>query len=296
MQRIQRFGAIGACVWLRLLLVGACGLHATAERAQGSQDTHHLIVQAGNIFHGDGEVDRFDGRAEILWQNGVQGVNPNFFVHHALADGDAGVLAISSGFSLAGGGGDPISVDGSNRSVARIEESVDPDFLSSGPVSFTAHLDWSGSGSLSDGNGEPSFGSVQAGLRVNQCAVGHQTTFYSSGFGEGTTFDSCSNTAHVTNTVSAGPGALSITQTMDGSALPTRFLVTVQIEGEANYLDYFNSGQYQASGTLSIDVIGVDYRFSSPTFLTVPEPKGVALGIAALAALGALGLRAAKES
>jgi hypothetical protein len=277
---------------LDLLLLVACALHAHAVHAQTTQDKHHLLAsgRAGNQVEADAEVDRFDGRAEVVLQGGVQGANPSFFVHEAVADGDAGLLSIFSRFSLAGPDLDPLSRS-EHRTVALIEESVDPEFLSSGPVTFTAQLNWDGSGSPNDGNGEPNSASVSAGLRVNMCSVGFQQTFYSTGFGEGTPSESCSNTAHVTNTTAAGAGLLSITQTMDGSALPTRFYVTAQIEGQASYFGPDDGAEYEASGTLSIEVTGVGYSFSSPTFLTLPEPGAAALVVTAVAPLAALARR-----
>ncbi len=288
MQRDQRSGAISGRAWIGFLLVTACALQATAVYAQGTQDKHHLLAsgRAGNQVEGDTEVDRFDGRAEAVLQGGVQGLNSYFF-HEAVADSDSGLLSIFSRFSLGGPDLDPLSRS-DHRTVAVIEESVDPEFLSSGQVTFTARLNWDGSALPADGNGEPNSASVEAGLRVNSCVVGFQKTFNSSSFGENTPTESCSNTAFVTNTTSAGAGLLSITQTMDGSALPNRFYVTAQIEGEASFFGPGDGAEYEASGTLSIEVTGVGYSFSSPTFLTVPEPGAAALCATALTALALL--------
>lgn len=288
-QCTQRFGAIGHRMWLAFFLAGACALHAEAVRAQGTQDKHHLTVTAGNQFHGDHEVDRFDGHAEFLWQDGVSGVNPSYFHHQAVADGDSGVLSISSSFSLAGGNGDPIVVAGSNASGATIEESIDPDPLPSGTVTITAQLVWDGSGSLGDGSGDTDAGSVNAGLAVNNCQVSFTKTFYSSGFGAGVGSDFCSQTFYVTSIGEASAGLLKVTQIIaEPDAVPTRFYVTAQISGEAastTSLEYFDSGQYEASGQLSIQVSGVGFTYSSPTFLTVPEPGDAALAATALATL-----------
>lgn len=283
---------------LGLLLVGACALRAEAVCAQGTQDKHHLGASAGNQFHADHEVDRFDSRAEALWQAGVAGVNPSFFLHQASADSDSGVLAIESTFSLAGGAGDPIFVSGNNASSASIEESIDPGDVPTGPVTVTARLAWSGSGQLVS-SGDVDHGSISAGLIVNSCSASFRRNFYSSGFVEDDASDFCSQTFYVTSVATAGPGLLTVTQTIaEPEAVPTRFYVTASISGEAaptTSLEYFDSGQYQASGQLTIEVAGVDFTYSSPTFLTAPEPGDAALFATAAAALAALARRTRRQ-
>jgi hypothetical protein len=89
----------------------------------------------------------------------------------------------------------------------------------------------------------------------------------------------CVGTA--TNFGSAGAEQLTVTQiraTPIGSS--SRFFMEAQIEGEGGI-----SGEYEASGVLTIEVSGAPYEFSSPTFLTVPEPGAAALAVAALASL-----------
>jgi hypothetical protein len=274
-------------------MAGVCALHEEAARAQTAQDEHHLTATAGNQFHGDVEVDRFDGHAEALWQNGVAGVDPSFFLHHAIADGDSGVVSIESTFSLAGGPGDPILVAGSNFSGAVIEESIDPGTATSDTVTVVARLLWSGSGSLQDGSGDIDGGSVFARLTLDGCTVSFRRRFYSSVPGEDDAID-CAGTA--TNFGSASAGLLTVTHTRDAAGIGSgsRFYVTASVSGEAaptSTLEYLDSGQYTASGQLEIEVAGAPYGFSSPTFLTVPEAEESALAAAAIGVLAALARR-----
>ncbi len=295
-RRTGTLGRVGSCcpsLCLGFLLGGACALHAAVVHAQSTQDKHHLTATAGNQFHSDIEVDRFDGRVEAVWQGGVQGVNPTFFFHQAMADGDSGVLSVFSRFSLLGGSGDPMFAQSNNASSANLEESIDPG-TPTGPVTVTARLDWDGSGSLTDGSGDTDSGSVSAALAVNNCSVSFQKTFYSSGSGSAGGSDYCSQTFYVTSIGSASAGQLTVTQTMPAVAVPTRFYVTASVSGEAaptSALEWLDHGEYAASGQLSIEVSGVDYTYSSPTFLTVPEPGDAALVATAIVALATFARR-----
>jgi hypothetical protein len=205
------------------------------------------------------------------------------------------VLSIFSRFSLAGGAGDPIIVAGNNASSASIEESLDPGDAPSGPVVVTARLAWNGSGSLIDGSGDTDTGSVSAGLAVNGCNVSFRRRFSSSASGTDNGSDYCAQTFYVTSVGHASAGLLTVTQTIaDPAAVPIRFYVTASISGEVNpvsTLEYLDRGEYAASGQLTIQVSGVDFSYSSPTFLTVPEPGEAALAAMALATLATIARR-----
>jgi MYXO-CTERM domain-containing protein len=276
--------------WVVMSIASVCMLQAGTARAQ---DTHNLRAQAGNQFHVDGEENVLDGLAHELWQGGVGGVDPSFFFHEAEANGDAGVLSIASIFSLTGGAGAPIFVASSNRSSALIEETIDPGPATSDEITVTAMLLWSGSGSLTNGSGSVDTGEVGATLRVDDCIVTANEEF-SSTPSQSSNSTECAGTA--TNFGSAGANLLTVTRIRSaaGTDSSSRFFVSAQIHGEAgtlSTLEYLDSGQYEASGQLLIEVTGAPYEFASPTFLTVPEPGDAALAAIALAALAALARR-----
>lgn len=183
------------------------------------------------------------------------------------------------------GAGDPIVVASSNTSSAVIEESIDPGNVFSGPVIVTARLVRGGSGQLVDGSGDIDTGSVSAGLAINNCSAGFRKSFASAGFGVDDPSGSCPSTFYVTGDIEAGVGLLVVRQTIaEPAAVPNRFCVTASVSGEAaqnTALEYFDSGQYTASGQLTIEVSGVDFTYSSPTFLTAPE-AGDTAGVAAV--------------
>jgi hypothetical protein len=76
----------------------------------------------------------------------------------------------------------------------------------------------------------------------------------------------------------------------------TSFHVDAQLAADIdNPVEYFDSGQYQVSGTLSVEIEGTDtYQWTTPSFLTVPEPASALTGELAFA--GVLALAWARRS
>lgn len=268
----------------RVVLVLVALLLSAANGAQ-AQNSHYLLAQAGNQFQSESTFDPNDGHVEKLFQLGVGGVNPSFFSHLASADGDSGVMLLSSSFSLLGGAGDPIQPSTSPRSVALIEEAIDPG-LPTGDVTISATLTFDGSVSLESGSGDVDGGAVSALLDIDGCRVFFRRRFYSNGTSTDSPIDNCDSP---TATASVGPGALSVTITRSAASISglTRFYVETQIDAEATSLDYLDSGEWAVSGILDIAVSGAPYSFTSPTFLTVPEPAALAANVAVLGALAA---------
>lgn len=253
-----------------------------------AQNSHHLLAQAGGSFQSESTFDPNDGYVEKLFQLGVAGVNPSSFSHFASADGDSGVMLLSSSFSLLGGASDPIKPSTDPRSVALIEQSIDPG-APTGDVTVSATLTFDGSVALESGSGDVDGGSVSALLDIDGCRVFFRRRFYSNGTSTDSPIDNCGWPTAIT---SVGPGALSVSVTYPAASISslTRFYVEAQIDADATYLDYLDSGAWAASGVLGVEVAGAPYTFASPTFLSVPEPAAVAANLVALGAL-AMGRR-----
>jgi hypothetical protein len=273
-----------ASAWASLLVL----LVTLAAGAADAQNSHYLLARAGNQFQSESTFDPNDDHVEKLFQLGVGGVNPSFFSHLASTDSASGVMTLSSGFSSLGGAGDPIQPSPDPRSVALIEQAIDPGATTAEDVTVTATLVWDGAGSLTSGSGDVDGGFVAALLDIDGCRVYLERRFYSNGTSsDDAPVDSCTSP---TGSVSGGPGALSVTVTRPAASISsgTRFYLETQLEAEANFLEYFDSGQWSASAALSVEVTGAAYSFESPTFLTVPEPAALA---AELTAVGVLGIR-----
>lgn len=268
-----------------IVLVALLVFPAGGARAQND---HHLVAQAGSSFQSDSTFDPNDGHVERLFQLGVGGVNPSFFSHFTSADGDSGAMILSSSFGLLGGAGDPIQPSTSPRSVALIEQSIDPG-TPAGDVTVSATLTFDGGVSLESGSGDVDGGAVSALLDIDGCRVFFQRRFYSNGASTDSPIDNC---GWPTATTSIGPGALSVSITRSAASISsfTRFYIEAQIDAEATSLEFLDSGEWAASGVLDVAVTGVPYAFASPTFLTVPEPAALAANLVALGAM-AIGRR-----
>jgi hypothetical protein len=245
--------------------------------------SHRLLARAGSQAQTESTTDVNVDFVEKLFELGVAGVNPSFFSHYAAADGAAGFMTLSSAFSRLGGAGDPIQPSSDPRSVARIEQFIDPG-TPSGDVTLTATLTWAGAVSLTSGSGDVDGGAVAASLALDGCRVFFRRRSYSNGTSEDSPVVNCSSGVGIGF---AGPGVLSVTITRSAASISsfTRYALEAQLEAEATFLDPLDSGEWQASAGLSVGVTGAPYTFASPTFLTVPEPAAVGANLVALGAL-----------
>jgi hypothetical protein len=267
--------SLSGVAFATLLLFPASGARA--------QNSHYLLARAGSSSQSESTFDVNDGHVEKLSQLGVGGVNPSYFSHFASADGDSGVMILSSSFSLLGGVSDPIKPSTDPRSVALIEQSIDPG-TPTGDVTVSATLAFEGNVSLESGSGDVDGGSISALLDIDGCRVYFRRRFYSNGSTTDSPIDNC-GWANATTVV--GPGLLSVSITRSAASISglTHFYVETQLDADATYLEYFDSGEWAASGVLSVEVTGAPYTFASPTFLTVPEPAAVGANLVALGAL-----------
>jgi hypothetical protein len=93
----------------------------------------------------------------------------------------------------------------------------------------------------------------------------------------------------------ADASALQITATFATGHVPSTIDIVAQVENSIGIYSVNAQAGAFASGALSIEVEGAaSYSFTSPTFLTVPEPRAAALGFAAFGALAVRRQRGAK--
>jgi hypothetical protein len=263
--------SLGLLASMALVLAGARG-------ATAGQD-HFLVVSAGN--EGDSTAIPTETHVYALDQHGVAGVDPGSFKFEAEADSDSGVIAVEALFDV-GPGLPVVDLD----TAAAIEQwlLIDP---GAGPLTATFRLLLSASAEIL-GTGLATFtGRLHVG---SACRVSVQV----SANEDPVITDGCSGSfggGNVVYAASAGLDQLMIVVSYATGFVPTTVDITAQLETHFA-LAVVERMSASGSGVLSIELEGADeYHFTSPTFLTVPEPATPMLGLAAAASLGRLARR-----
>lgn len=242
--------------------------------------SHSLNAQAGAI--NDSSTDVNDSSVDALEQIGIPGVDDYSYFAHAAANSDSGVLLAES--SIDNGEG---ATKYSAVTIAGIEQwlqLVD----GGGPVTveFLLDLDLSAQSTgtaAARAAGRLDVGSL-CGLYV-QVSPGEDPELV----------DNCSDDyPYIDFETSIGAGALQVTATYAAGHVPSTIDFLAQVENEITLYSATALAQAFASGGLAISVSGASaYSFTSPTFLTLPEPRDAALGLAALGALAVCARRGA---
>lgn len=208
---------------------------------------------------------------QALCSNGVPGTEGGGREIEAFVDSASGVVRAS-------GVTDRFLSGNRRRGQARIQQRMSPDPGGSNPIVVRVTLQLSSSGAELARN--------HAELQLGDCI--RYVTFDISEFPETTTGEiDCDDTVAVDWTTSAGPGLLSIEASYGLS--PSSLLLNAEVTGYlGNGTTDVADGEFFVSGGLGVEQIGGNPpTFASPTFLTVPEPGGGALALAACAALTA---------
>jgi hypothetical protein len=263
-------GGAGVALALGLLLGG------TPARAWVA---HQLNAQAGSLAS-DSSTDPDDPLADALAQVGVGGVNDYSYFAHARADSARGLLRADS--RIDNGEGATVT---SAITIASIEQwlHVDDD---GGPVTAQFVLD-TGLSSYRMGTAV-----AEAAARLDVTSL--CTLYVELRAGEDPdVIDNCTDDyGSVSYVASGGAGALHVTVTWEAGAVPADIDFLAQVENEVDVSFQATAyAQALATGALSISVTGGTASYTSPSFLTLPEPDGDAIGLLAIAPFAALARR-----
>jgi hypothetical protein len=246
-------------------------------------DAHSLSAQAGNPFNGDSSNSVADTSVDALAQFGVPGVNDFAYFAHAAADSDSGVLLAESLIDNGPGATSTTAI-----TIASIEQWLD---VQDDGVPVTVRFQLT-----------TNLSADRVGTAISQAAARLDVTTLCGVYVEVSpgadteVIDNCTDDyPYVSFQGSGSADAIQVTVTWQPGHLPTHIDFLAQVENEINVgFSAQALAQTLASGALSISVEGAaSYEFTSPTFLTVPEPGAFAAAAVALGALAALALRRA---
>jgi len=254
-------------------LMLAALLHADPSSAQN----HYLAASCGQSTATIEETssDPEVSAVQTLCADGVPGSEDGGREISAFANSASGVLRAS-------GVTNTFLSGNRRRGQARLQERMFPDPGGSSPIVVRLTLDVGSSGGAVARN--------YAELQLGDCSTYVTFDIDESPETTGGEID-CSDTAAVDWTTSAAPGRLSIEASYGIS--PSSLLLAASVTGYlGNGTTDVADGEFSISGTLGVEQIGgTAPTFASDSFLTLPEPDAAGLGLATIAALGALARR-----
>jgi hypothetical protein len=261
---------IGLRASIGVLMKVALGLAAT--EAAAFQD-HYLYVSAGN--QADSTDVPTETSLEVVDEQGVPGVDPFAYHFKGSVDSDSGVLATEARVNV-GPGLPLLQLD----AEAAIEQWLLIDG-GDGPLSLTFQLDFNGSAEVM---GQASA-EISARLDVSSAC---RMSVHVRANEDPEVSDNCTGSfsgGNVVYTGSAGAGGMTVHATYAAGFVPSTLDINAQLTSHLA-LGLAQLASASGSGALAIGVEGADaYSFTSPTFLTAPEPSPALLGLAAAAAL-----------
>lgn len=262
-------GTTGAAGRAMACACAAFVIFASAGDAQAWL-SNRVYARAG--FETESSTSLDDTAVDALAQIGVPGVDDYSYFAHAASDSDAGLLLAESAIDYGEG-----ATQTSSQSFASIEQWLVVDGNGPVTVQFLLMLDLAAQ--------RVGTTSARAAGRLD---IGTLCGLYVQLYAEEDPdlTDNCSEDyPYVTYETSLGAGALQVSVTYAAGHVPSTIDFLAQVENEITLYSADALGQVTAGASLSIEVAGAtSYAFTSPTFLTVPEP-GAALGFAALGAL-----------
>jgi hypothetical protein len=257
-----------------ILAIGAFLFPAVAS----AQSSHFLAARCGQSTATieDTTSSTAESSVQVLCAQGVPGTEAGGRQISAFANSASGVV------SAAGVTDDALNGN-RRRGQAVIEQRMFPDPGGSSPIVVRARLLLSSSGAELARN--------YAELQLGDCITYVTVDVGGASPGTSTGEIDCTDTAAVDWTTTASAGLLSIEASYGLSPSALQLVAGVTGYLGNGTVDIAN-GQFHVSGQLSVEQLGGNApTFASESFLTVPEPGGAALALAACAALGALARR-----
>lgn len=245
----------------------------------GAFQAHYLRAQAANQSNVESTIDPDDFHVDApLVQIGVPGVDPMTYSASASADSASGLLRAQNAIQWSP---ETTPTPGLINSVsnASIEQALDWQD-GGGPITVHIVLDWE-SDTSNDSGGQAI---VTADLKVDSLCIVSATIRAGPAADDFVTCET--DFPFIEFQSSSGGSQLSITGTWAAGHVGDG--ITVQVSVGSSLVtgggSSFVSGL--ASGSLSIEVEGAaSHAFTSPSFLTVPEPEGGEAGVAGMIAL-----------